>query len=55
VLSGSTPMALIDIDSSAVSADQTRELRIILTLGGMIRMCDPDPKIPDTDTRKCPP
>lgn len=45
-------IAQIDIASSAVSAAQSRPLRITLTSGGMVRMCDPsisDPK----DTRKC--
>lgn len=52
LLSGQPPIAQIDIASSVLSADQAREMRIVLTTGGMIRMCDPS--INDTtDTRIC--
>jgi type IV fimbrial biogenesis protein FimT len=60
VASRNTAIARIDIDSSAIAAAQTRELRIELTTpgglpGGLIRMCDPDPVITATlgDTRRC--
>jgi type IV fimbrial biogenesis protein FimT len=49
VLIGNTPIARIDIDSSALAGGESRELRILLTPGGMIRMCDPKA----TDSRKC--
>lgn len=52
VLAG-VPLARIDIDSSALTAAQSRDLRIMLTTGGLIRMCDPDPSISSTDSRKC--
>lgn len=45
-------IAQIDIDSSALSAEQSRELRIIVTMGGMIRMCDPS-VTEATDPRAC--
>ena len=52
LLSGQSPIAQIDIASSALASDQAREMRIVLTTGGMIRMCDPS--ISDTkDTRIC--
>lgn len=46
------PMAKIDIDSSTIPFDQTRELRITVSTGGMIRMCDPSITT-SGDTRKC--
>lgn len=47
-------LARIDVDSSALVAEASRDLRIVVSSGGMIRMCDPDPKIAVKDTRKCP-
>lgn len=52
VLTGNTPIAQIDIDSSALSAAESRELRIVLTTGGMVKMCDPS-ITSVTDTRTC--
>lgn len=49
LLTGQTPIVQIDVDSGAVDGEQSRDLRIMLTSGGMIRMCDPKA----TDTRKC--
>ncbi len=52
VVTGSNPIARIDVDSSAIASAQTRDLRIVITPGGLIRMCDPS--ITTTgDTRKC--
>ena len=52
LLTGQSPIAQIDIASSVLASDQAREMRIVLTTGGMIRMCDPS--ISDTtDTRIC--
>ena len=53
VLTGATPIARIAVDS-LVLGDEARDLRIVVSPGGMIRMCDPDPKVGDEDTRKCP-
>lgn len=55
VASRNTAIAQITIDSSAVVAAETRELRIELTDGGLIRICDPDPVITARigDTRRC--
>ena len=52
LLTDQTPMARIDIASSALPDEQVRTLRIVLSTGGMIRMCDP--RVSDTtDTRIC--
>jgi type IV fimbrial biogenesis protein FimT len=55
VASRNTAIAQIAVDSSAVVAAETRELRIELTDGGLIRICDPDPVITARigDTRRC--
>lgn len=53
VLGGTKSIARIVVDS-LVLGDQARDLRIVLSPGGMIRMCDPDLKVGDEDTRKCP-
>ena len=52
LLTDQAPIARIDIASSALPDDQVRKLRIVLTTGGMIRMCDPRISDP-TDTRIC--
>jgi type IV fimbrial biogenesis protein FimT len=53
MVTGNNPIARIDIDSSAIAAAQTRELRIELTTpGGLIRMCDPSIATLG-DTRRC--
>ena len=52
LLTDQTPIARIDIASSALPDAQARKLRIVLTTGGMIRMCDPRISDP-TDTRIC--
>jgi type IV fimbrial biogenesis protein FimT len=57
VASRNTAIARIDIDSAAIAAAQTRELRIELTTlgglpGGLIRMCDPSIATLG-DTRRC--
>ena len=52
VVSGGKPIASIAVDSSVLDADQTRDLRVVVSSGGMIRMCDP--KVGNEDTRRCP-
>ncbi len=54
VVPSGSPIARIDVNSSVLGADQARDLRIVVSPGGMIRMCDPDPKVGAEDTRKCP-
>lgn len=54
MVTGNNPIARIDIDSSAIVAAETRELRIQLTPGGLIRMCDPNVAAANPpDTREC--
>jgi type IV fimbrial biogenesis protein FimT len=42
----------IDVDNTA--ATDSRELRIVIGVGGSSRMCDPDTGLSATDPRKCP-
>lgn len=49
---GSAFVTQMDIDSAALSATNSRDLRIIIGSGGQIRMCDPN--VSGTgDPRKC--
>lgn len=50
----SAPIDRIDVDSSALAEDVSRDLRIVIGAGGIARMCDPNPAIADTDPRHCP-
>ena len=54
VITGGKPIARIAVDSSVLEADKSRDLRVIVSPGGMIRMCDPDSRVGDEDPRKCP-
>lgn len=49
---GSMPIARIDVTSS-VSVDALRPLAILISPSGSVRMCDPDPKLPAGDPRRC--
>lgn len=44
----------IDIDNSAISASQSRELRIVLGAGGTVKTCDPALSVTGSDPRRCP-
>jgi type IV fimbrial biogenesis protein FimT len=44
--------SVINIDSSALAASESRDLRIVVQPGGGSRMCDPN--VSSTDTRACP-
>lgn len=51
---GGTPqITRIDIDSSALSAENSRDLRITVGAGGGVRLCDPTVVL-ETDPRLCP-
>ncbi len=50
---GSAFLTRIDIDSATLNAVDSRNLRIMLSLGGVIRMCDPDPNVAVGDPRRC--
>lgn len=39
---GTTPITQVDVDSSALPAQDSRDLRIVVGVGGMVRMCDPN-------------
>lgn len=43
----------VDMDTSVMSADDSRELRVNIGVGGDIKMCDPA-VTSDDDLRKCP-
>lgn len=50
---GSQPITQIDICNPAITGTNTRPLRVVVTPGGSVRMCDP--KVTDTtDARACP-
>lgn len=46
-----TPISRLDFDSSALAAERSRELRVIVTAGGGIRLCDP--QVAAGDPRAC--
>lgn len=43
----------IDIDSSALAAADSRELRLTVGVGRSVRMCDPNPGVATSDPRHC--
>jgi type IV fimbrial biogenesis protein FimT len=44
----------IDVDNSTLSAAESRNLRVLIDVGGSSRMCDPDTGLSASDPRKCP-
>lgn len=46
-----TPITQVDLDSTAIPADSTKELRITINPGGAARACDPSH--PSSDPRGC--
>lgn len=48
---GSAALQQVDVDSSKLSSDQSRNLRILVTGGGSVRLCDPNVSAPDP--RRC--
>jgi type IV fimbrial biogenesis protein FimT len=44
----------VDVDPTVLSAAESRELRVIIGVGGSVRMCDPALDTAGTDPRKCP-
>jgi type IV fimbrial biogenesis protein FimT len=44
----------VDVNTSVLSAAESRELRIVIGVGGSVRMCDPALDTAGTDPRKCP-
>lgn len=49
---GSAFMTQIDVDSATLAAADSREMRILVSSGGQIRMCDPNVAAA-TDSRSC--
>ncbi len=49
-----TGLVSIGVDTSVLSAAESRDLRIVIGVGGSSRMCDPDTGISASDPRKCP-
>ena len=49
---GSMPINTIDFTSSVTMAE-LRPLRITISPSGSVRLCDPDPKLPAGDPRRC--
>ena len=45
-------LTAVNIDSSALAASDTRDLRVVIGTGGNVRMCDPN--LASTDIRACP-
>ncbi|MBT9523220.1 MAG: GspH/FimT family pseudopilin [Dechloromonas sp.] len=45
----------IDIDSTTLSAADSRQLRVDVSTGGSVRMCDPSLDSGGEDPRRCPP
>ena len=50
---GSFPIQQIDITSSRQRLTGLRPLRIVISVSGSVRMCDPDPNLPAGDPRRC--
>lgn len=44
----------VDINTAVLSAAESRELRVVIALGGSVRTCDPALPTAGTDPRKCP-
>jgi len=51
---GTPPITQIDICNPAITGTNARPLRIVVSAGGSIRMCDPNPAIVAPDARACP-
>ena len=50
----SAPSALFNIENSALSTSESRELRVVLGAGGSVKVCDPSLSVTGTDPRRCP-
>lgn len=47
------PFTQVNIDSTALSAADSRDLQVRLGAGGSTRMCDPDTNLSTSDPRRC--
>jgi type IV fimbrial biogenesis protein FimT len=50
----SLPITMIDICNPAITGSSARPLRVLVSAGGSIRMCDPNLAIVAPDARACP-
>ncbi len=53
-LAAPAPFTRLDIDNTAITGAESRDLRIMVGAGGASRMCDPYTGLSATDPRKCP-
>ena len=44
----------VDVDPAVLSAAESRNLNVIVGVGGAVRLCDPDTGLSLTDPRRCP-
>lgn len=49
-----TPFTQVDIDSNVLDASDSRNLRVLVSVSGSTRICDPDPGLDIADPRRCP-
>ncbi len=54
VVQAANPLTQVDVDSSALTATDRRNLSILIFASGGSRMCDPYSGLAATDARKCP-
>lgn len=50
---GSFPITAVDITGADASLEGYRPLRIVISVSGGVRMCDPDPNLQANDPRRC--
>jgi type IV fimbrial biogenesis protein FimT len=50
---GSAPIQQVDITSSQKDVSGLRPLRIVISVSGSVRMCDPDTNLQAGDPRRC--
>ena len=50
---GSVPIQKLDFTSQTSSDSAIRPLRIMVSVSGTVRLCDPDPKLGSGDPRRC--
>jgi type IV fimbrial biogenesis protein FimT len=48
-----TPPTAFNVDNGALTAANSRDLRVVIDAGGAARMCDPDPAVIAPDSRAC--
>lgn len=51
---GSPSITQVEVDSRLLAAAESRELRVTISAGGSVKMCDPSPNLAADDPRTCP-